>query len=193
MACCCGCPGCCMPVDEFGDPVDIPFSISAPGCTIDGFTGVFTPLAIEGSPTACGICGVWGYTTALDVPGEFWMPDGIGGCALAPGCIQSFCMILKCSADHAEADDTGQNACCRRLRLQISASYAWAGSVYGSGTGSCVGLDNVKEVPPDSCDCDTDVSAVFSFDLTPLNESDPDCGNVPPCVLECAAEIQVTI
>lgn len=182
-----------MPVDEFGDPIDIPFSISAPGCTIDGFTGVFTPLAVEGGPTACGVCGVWGYTTAIDIPGEFYIPDGMGGCDLTPGCIQSFCMLLTCSATHADADDTGQDACCRRLRLEVSATYAFAGSTYGASTGSCSGLDNVDEFLPDSCDCDPDVSAVFSFNVYPLSLVDPSCGTVPPCVLECAANITVTI
>ena len=133
------------------------------------------------------------YNGVLDIPGQFWNPNPPGPCDLIDACIQSFCMLLKCEADHAEADNTSQDACCRRLRLEISATYAYAGSVYGSGTGSCTGLDNVKEFPPDSCDCDPDVSAVFSFNVYPLALVDPSCGTVPPCVLECAANITVTI
>ena len=187
--CCCGgiCPGCCMPVDEYGNAVEIPFEVDAPGCALDGFTGVFDPLAVGGESGPCGICGSWGYALALDFTGKFWMSDGMGGCDLVPVCDITICMILTCDLTLGIADDAGNDECCRRIRLQVSTPYEFAGANQDS-LPTCTGGVSIWgiAVGPDSCSCSGGFSAIFSLGmLTPIDQVDPQCGTVPPCVPDC--------
>lgn len=186
-----GCPGCCMPVDGEGTPIDIPFEISAPGCTIDGLTGVFNPLALDGANGPCGLCGIWAYSAFLDIPGSFYNPPE--PCELVPGCIQTFCMILACRATPDAQDDPSQNACCRRIRLQVWATFEFSGSTLLLPTqGDCPG-EFYREFRPQSCSCTGGLSAIFDFNLSTLVKSSEICGNVPECVLECDADISLSI
>lgn len=199
LDCNCGCTGacqgCCMPVDEEGVPIDIPFEISAPGCSIDGLTGVFNPLALDGANGPCGLCGIWGYSAYLDIPGEFYNPSGVEGepCDLVPGCIQTFCMILACQSTPGAIDNPSQNLCCRRLRLQVWATFEFPGASILLPTQSDCPGDFYREFNPRSCSCQGGVSALFEFNLYTLTKNSPLCGNVPECVLECDANISLAI
>lgn len=187
--CCCdnGCPGCCMPTDAFGDPVDVPFEIDAPGCSFDGTTGTFNPLALSDVAGGCGICGTWGFDGVLSIPGSFWNPDGMGGCDLVPGCAIQVCMFLNCDTEHGIADDAENGQCCRRMRLYVASDYNFAGATDNGGNGQCVGKRYETWLSPTSCACtDGVLSAVFSLGiLEPLTATDPQCGEVQPCVPEC--------
>ena len=184
--CCGGCPGCCMPVDEFGTPVDIPFEVDAPGCTTDGVTGVFNPLALSDVTGSCGVCGVWGYDGLLEIQGSFWMFNGID-CDLVPGCTIQICMILDCDTEHDVPDDPGNAECCRRLRLYVATDYEFAGATDNGGTGQCVGKRWETYLGPSSCSCtDGVLSAIFDLGiLNPVAKVDPECGTVQPCVPDC--------
>lgn len=188
--CCCGvCPGCCFPVDEYGEPVNIPFAIDAPGCSCDGVTGEFVPLAIQGSGASCGVCGSYGYDTAIEVTGQFWNPDGMGGCDLTPVCIITICMVLHCDIEYGIADDAGNAECCRRMRLEVGVPYLFTGENEPSTDPACVGGDTVFRgyVGPDSCSCVDVLSAIFSLaKFEPIVQTNPDCGDVQPCVPDCA-------
>lgn len=186
--CCCAgaCPGCCMPVDEGGNAVDIPFEVDAPGCALDGFTGVFNPLAVAGVSGACGICGTWGYSLTLEVPGQFWNFNGIG-CDLVPACQVVWCMLLTCQVEQGVADDPDNSACCRRMRLYVASTYDFSGATPNNGGGACgPGQDYERWIGPDSCACVGGLSAIFSIGfLNPLPQVDPQCGLVQPCVPDC--------
>ena len=92
--CCCspGCTGCCFPADLS----PIPFAIDAPGCSLDGYTDNLVEEAVDPTQHACGVCGSYILSTAFSVPGQFWNPDGMGGCDLIPACAITFCVRLIC-------------------------------------------------------------------------------------------------
>lgn len=186
--CCCGnlCPGCCMPVDGDGNAIDIPFEVDAPGCAIDGTTGSFNPLAVEGTAKACGICGTWGYSLTLEVSGQFWNFNGVD-CDLIPACVVNWCMYLFCDNEYTVSDDPADSACCRRLRMYVAATYDFTGATDNGDTGACSpGHQYERYIGPDSCSCVSGLSAIFSLGfLNPLTQVDPQCGTVQPCVPDC--------
>lgn len=189
LKCCCEgtCPGCCMPVDEDGNALPIPFEIDAPGCAIDGFTGEFDPLALSDVAGQCGICGTWGYGSYLSITGSLWNFNGID-CDLIPGCALQICMFLNCDTEHGIEDDQENGTCCRRMRLYVATTYRFDGATNNNGTGQCSGLSYETWLSPDSCECSDNVlSAIFSLGiLDPATETNPECGEVQPCVPDCA-------
>ena len=168
--------------------MNIPFEIDAPGCSFDGLTGEFIPLAIEGTEAGCGICGSYGYDTALQVPGSFYNPNPPEDCDLVPGCIITMCIVLKCDDAYGIDDDTGNGECCRRMRLEVGVPYEFNGENESSTEPSCIGGDTIFRgwVGPDSCSCVDGLSAIFPLaKFEPIVQSDPFCGEVQPCVPEC--------
>lgn len=174
-----------MPVDAEGNPIGIPFEVVAPGCPIDGLTGVFDPLALSAAGGPCGPCGTWGYAGRLEIPGKFWNFDGIS-CDLIPVCTIEICMTLTCDATQGIDDDSSNEACCRRMRLYVATTYNFAGATNNGGAGACAGLPYEIWLGPDSCTCGGGLSAIFSLGvLTPLAVVNPNCGLVQPCVPDC--------
>lgn len=163
---CCICPGCCMPVDGGGNPIDIPFEITAPSCpAIDGQTGVFEPLAIQGTEQPCGVCGQWGYNAVFDVPGCAWQGAEGVPCACDVPCDIQICLELFCSSEFGEADpSSGADNCCKRMRLKIGSSMKFPGS-------NPLGLNEMFStlctegdyIAPTACDCDGGLTASFSL------------------------------
>lgn len=174
-----------MPVDDDGNAIDIPFEVDAPGCAIDGFTGVFNPLAVEGAPHACGICGTWGYSLTLEVSGKFYNFNGMD-CDLVPACSIVWCMFLTCADTQGITDDPADSACCRRMRMLVGSTYNFAGATVNEAGACGPGFSYEKWIGPDSCSCVDGLSAIFSLGfLNPSTHVDPECGVVQPCVPDC--------
>lgn len=195
--CCQLCPGCCMPVDGNGIPIDFDFSISAPNCpALDGTIGTFTPLAIlEGYGDACGVCGQWGYNSILEVPGCQWQGAPDTDCECSVVCTLIICLSLYCNSElYGAADpEVAVDACCKRLRLKVAASFIFPGSEPNDGNAEQdVRCDNADYFPPTSCECTgtTDVTAIFplhnlTVECTEFYTIDdgfgPDCVGKPKC------------
>ena len=188
--CCCGegCTGCCFPADLS----PIPFAIDAPGCDdLDGYTDNLVEEAVDPTQHACGICGSYVLSTAFSVPGQFWNPDGMGGCDLIPACAITFCVRLICDGDaHGELDTPGGGECCKKLRLLVAVPYEFEGGIEGDGGLGCLGGVNLWHdyVAPSSCSCEGGLSAIFPLGRFVPKATDDTCPPGPlvqPCVPDC--------
>jgi len=188
VKCCCGndCNGCCFPADAS----PIAFEIDAPGCPLDGYTDELIEEAVDPTEHTCGLCGSYILSTAFEVPGKFYNPDGEGGCDLVPACSITFCVRLLCDYEpYGEVDTVGGDTCCKKLRLLVAVPYEFDGGTFGDGGLDCLGGANVwyGYVAPESCSCEGGLSAIFSlakFEPKAISETCPP-GLVQPCVPDC--------
>ena len=157
--CQCGgvCPGCCVPVEDGTNaPLDIPFEISAPGCTeLDGFSSVFEPSAPPPSQPlkVCGVCGIYqARDLTPTVAGAAYQPPD--PCFLLSPPTFNVCEFgpwrfsLHCETPLGLTDNQALESCCRRLRLGIAL------------------IDDVAYtyINPSSCSCTPELSAIFNLE-----------------------------
>jgi hypothetical protein len=162
--------GCCWPLafDEqypCGYRIPVPFEIDAPGCSIDGFTGEFTPTGLATRGT-CGECGSVPAVQIGILTGVKKVPvPGLGYCNDTP-CGVDLELMLAC--DDGETQPYGTEECCGKMRLWVGTSQRMAGWDGTSPSGGSTNRYWIK-VAPSSCSCLSDsggITAIFDVALT---------------------------
>jgi len=166
--------GCCFGVD-YSQPLypcgvvpAIPFSVSAPGCDIDGQHGVF--FAGGTAPvTAMGTCGpachhISGYDIGSTIGKR--VATGMGYVCLYTPC--SIPIELRLECEDGSASPYGLNSCCGKLRLVVITSEKLVGGDTGTPPGNIPPGGHWLKIAPTSCECLPNgggVAAIFKVNL----------------------------
>ena len=184
--------GCCVP--WFTDPlypngvVDvIPFSITSDCVTLDGETGIFTPLVPTSTPRGtCGFCATYQGDWAGSVPGEF--PTGLenpaspGTCLMSP-CTVDICLVLECNND--ESAIVGQNACCSKMRLWVGTTVPQVGDIGEIPTEPITSCQYWRKIEPTMCECDPVGGIIATFPVSVTVTCDPRVGGFCDGIADC--------
>lgn len=149
--------GCCFPID-YSHPLypcgvipAIPFSISAPGCDLDGVTGTFNSGGAK-PVTNMGECGPACVQPApVDLVGTIGKRVAAAmynDCEFTP-CSVQLSLELECDDDAAVPE--GLDPCCGKLRLVVCTSEKLVGG--DTGRPACHPDAHWKRFAPTSCVC----------------------------------------
>jgi hypothetical protein len=217
--CCCNpgefCYGCCFPLEELGQPINLNFEISAPNCLdIDESTGLF--LREEGTNqigTDCGNCLCYTTDPATPLPvvngSTFEVLDDV--CSPTP-CARSLGFYLMCDRQVSIVDDgnAATDPCCQDIKLLVA--YDIGGDVVGDRPrpqnicrdfilSDGLLIEALIELSPISCECeDEETDFILVYDLSSLAflcttefEGGPCDGELNCCVPTACTFVDATL